>query len=363
MLKWHRTALACLLLGGLAADSGAEPMRFSGAKPVTVRAAPLQSFEIGNSDRTVFGDLEWLGGLELTGSSRHFGALSGLTVSDDGRDFVAVTDNGFWVSGRIESNGQGAPTALSDVTMAPLRDRSGAVLNLKSSADAEAVARATINGRPVFLVAFERNHRIEAYPRAIPGQRVAEDARPIRYNAPAGIRRLGANKGIEAIAVGPPDTPAAGLTVMFAERGRPAGSDIPAWLVRPDGTARAFAVRQRDRFDITDAVFLANGDVVILERRFDYSTGIFMRLRRLPFTALGAGRVVDGPVMMTADFTDQIDNMEALATHREADGSTVFTILSDDNRSFLQRTLLLRFRLREPEAGITPRSRPQASAE
>lgn len=338
-------------------------MRFAGAKPVTVRAAPLSSFEIGNADRIIFGDLEWLGGLELTGSSRHFGALSGVTLSDDGRDFVAVTDNGFWVSGRIESDGQGAPVALSDVTMAPLRDRTGAVLNLKSSADAEAITQATVNGRPVFLVAFERNHRIEVYPRATGKDPVSEGARPIRFNAPAGIRRLGANKGIEAIAAGLPDTPAAGLTIMFAERGRPAGSDIPAWLVQPDGTARAFRVRQRDRFDVTDAVFLANGDVVILERRFDYSTGIFMRLRRLPFSTLRTGRTVDGPIMMTADFTDQIDNMEALGTHREADGSTVFTILSDDNRSVLQRTLLLRFRLREPEAGITPLPRPQASAE
>ena len=41
----------------------------------------------------------------------------------------------------------------------------------------------------------------------------------------------------------------------------------------------------------------------------------------------------------------QIDNMEALSVHRTADGALVLTLISDDNFSQLQRTLLLQFTL------------------
>ena len=42
-----------------------------------------------------------------------------------------------------------------------------------------------------------------------------------------------------------------------------------------------------------------------------------------------------------------VDNFEGLAVARDADGATLVYILSDDNFHFLQRTLLLLFRLGE----------------
>jgi hypothetical protein len=43
----------------------------------------------------------------------------------------------------------------------------------------------------------------------------------------------------------------------------------------------------------------------------------------------------------------QIDNMEGLSTHRTAAGDLILTMISDDNFSFLQRTILLQFKLIE----------------
>jgi hypothetical protein len=40
-----------------------------------------------------------------------------------------------------------------------------------------------------------------------------------------------------------------------------------------------------------------------------------------------------------------IDNMEAIAAHRSAAGETILTLMSDDNFSALQRTLLMQFAL------------------
>jgi hypothetical protein len=52
---------------------------------------------------------------------------------------------------------------------------------------------------------------------------------------------------------------------------------------------------------------------------------------------------------MEADLSHEIDNMEALAVHKDQNGDTVLTIISDDNfNRSLQRTLLLQFTLPRP---------------
>jgi hypothetical protein len=53
--------------------------------------------------------------------------------------------------------------------------------------------------------------------------------------------------------------------------------------------------------------------------------------------------VLDGPVILSGDMGQQIDNLEGIAVHREASGAVVMTLVSDDNFSPLQRTLLLQF--------------------
>ena len=73
-----------------------------------------------------------------------------------------------------------------------------------------------------------------------------------------------------------------------------------------------------------------------------------MRLRRMPLADIKPGALVDGPVLMFADMGYQIDNMEGLraSTARRA-GELILTMVSDDNFSFLQRTILLQFTLVE----------------
>jgi hypothetical protein len=54
---------------------------------------------------------------------------------------------------------------------------------------------------------------------------------------------------------------------------------------------------------------------------------------------------VDGPAIFEADLGNEIDNMEGLDVHVDAGGAIVMTMVSDDNFSMLQRTLLLQFTL------------------
>jgi hypothetical protein len=70
-----------------------------------------------------------------------------------------------------------------------------------------------------------------------------------------------------------------------------------------------------------------------------------MRIRRLPLREVQPGTLLDGPALTFADMGQQIDNMEGMSVHRAADGALVLTLVSDDNFSQLQRTVLLQFTL------------------
>lgn len=137
------------------------------------------------------------------------------------------------------------------------------------------------------------------------------------------------------------------MTTAIAEappRGEDERATVPGWFVTgPRGAT--FEVARHSSFAITDAAFLPDGDLIILERSFAWLDGVAMRLRRVPARDLKPGARLEGEEILKADMRSQIDNMEGLAIHRDPDGSVILTLVSDDNFSFLQRTILLRFRL------------------
>jgi hypothetical protein len=103
---------------------------------------------------------------------------------------------------------------------------------------------------------------------------------------------------------------------------------------------------RRDGFDITDLVFLPSGEALLLERRFRILTGVACRIRRIAADAFRPDAAVDGEVIFEADRSYEIDNMEGIAIHEDrSSGGTVVTLVSDNNFSILQRTLLLEFAL------------------
>ena len=76
------------------------------------------------------------------------------------------------------------------------------------------------------------------------------------------------------------------------------------------------ALKPIEGFDITDAAALPDGGIVILERRFRYSEGIKMRIRRVSAAELKPGAVIKGEVLLEATDSLNIDNMEAIGVHR-----------------------------------------------
>jgi len=84
--------------------------------------------------------------------------------------------------------------------------------------------------------------------------------------------------------------------------------------------------------------------MLVLERWYQPLRGVGMRMRRIAGRDIRPGALVDGQRLIEADLGFEIDNMEGLSVHQEQ-GRTILTLISDDNFSFLQRTLLLEFEL------------------
>ncbi len=304
---------------------------------MTVTSSPITNFRIG-SDEQQFGELEFAGGLEMTASSRHFGALSALHVFPDRSRILGVADTGLWYAGRIDRDETGRPTGLSGVSMWQMVPGSVA----KWTTDAEGM---TVTGDTVY-VSFEEEHRIAEY--ALP-----EDGHPVllrEKEPPVPMYELRANKGFETVTVAPDGLPIAGALVGITERSLDRNGNMMAFVRWPDGNSYEFSVKRSDEFDITDGQFLPDGDLILLERRFNMIDGIAMRIRRIAGKDIAKGATVDGKVLLEANMLYQIDNMEGLSISIDPDGTPRLTLVSDDNHSILQRNLLLEFRL----VGDTP---------
>ncbi len=314
--------------------------------PVAVESRPIANFQLG-SDETRFGALEFAGGFEMRSSERAFGQLSALRFLTPGRDFVGVADHGYWFFGRILRDDKGAPRGVEHFRMQAMADAAGRALDQKRMADAEGLE--VKDG--VATVSFERNARLVEYaldPDGPGANGMADARRDIDFVIPR--HELRNNQGLETVARAPRDGPLAGARVVVAERSLDQNGDIFAAVVEGPGKG-VFKVRRRDGFDVTDGVFLPEGvfggDLVLLERRLSLASGVAMRVRRIDGAAVKPGALVDGEVLMQADLAYRIDNMEGLDAWVRQDGATVLSIVSDDNQSFLQRTLYLEFVVRE----------------
>ncbi len=349
-MTYRRLRVAMLACVAVLPSLGAQAAE-TGFAAIELTARPISQFAPGSSE-TRFGALEFRGGLQLASSDRQFGSLSGLDFSDDGHTLVAVADTGFWFTARL-SETDGRPTGISEPMLAPMLDAHGRPFTSKNAADAEGLRIVSRNGRETAYVSFEQRAAVARFT-AAPD---LASARRQDLALPKYVNHLKANKGLEALAVAPADGPLAGALVAIAERSLDRAGNHRGFII---GGHRAgtFALKRTEPFDVTDAAFLPDGDLLVLERSFSFTQGFGMRIRRISGGAIRPGAIVDGPVLIEADMSDQIDNMEGLAVRTDARGETILTLVSDDNGNrLLQRTILLQFALVPPSAPA-PRPRP-----
>jgi hypothetical protein len=307
------------------------------AAPVSieVNARPLPSFDSRDRSHIRFGKLEYRSGLVLTSSFPGFGGLSGLRLDARGERFISFSDKGRWFTGRIVYRG-GDMTGLDDVEAAPMLGPDGRPITARGWFDSESIA---LDG-PFVYIGLERVNQVLRFDFSKGFTR----ARGEVFAMPPAVKKLPFNKGLEALVMVPKGQKLAGTLIAVSERGLDAAGNLTAFLVGGP-TPGPFSVRRTDGFDVSDAVLLQSGELLLLERKFSLVDGVGIRIRRIALAELTPGAVVDGPSIFEADLAAQIDNMEGIDAHVTPEGDTVLTMISDDNFSPIQRTLLLQFTL------------------
>lgn len=273
--------------------------------------------------RADLGPLELVGAWLLDSPNRDFGSYSGLAVLAPG-ELLAASDNGGMMAFSAPGEGR-AHARIGDFT--------GNGGRSKRNLDIEALARDPATG--TIWVAFEMTNRIERY-----------DAHFRRTGRvwPEAMAGWSANAGPEAMA-----RLADGRFVVLAEAS-PGWFDAetPGLLFAGDPVAgaepRAFRFRPPEGFRPVDMAPLPDGRVVILLRQIAWGLppGFAGRLVLADPAEIEQGKPWRAKPLAVLAPPLPSDNYEGLAIEPDGRGGAVLWLISDDNGSAFQRTLLLR---------------------
>ncbi len=267
-----------------------------------------------------------------------------MAVSADGGEILSISDEAHWLRVHLTYDANGDLSGVSDGQIAPMLNMQGRPMQGKEG-DAEGMTLERPHDvRGPVAVSFERDVRVW---RSDLSHGLGCQA---STNVPIGewVKPLHDNQQLEAITLIKPDT-----LLAFAETKVNPGDDLLAAMevLPPTSTGapatRMLAVVPHDPFAITSAANAPDGGIYLLERRFSFLGGVGMELRHIGPDEIHEGARMNGEVLANLSFQDaNIDNMEGVAVRRGPKGETLLYIISDDNYSPLQRTLLLMFEVR-----------------
>jgi hypothetical protein len=293
---------------------------------VAIQSAPVM-LDPSDPGRKSAGDFTYAGGIAITSNetSRLHG-LSDLVVEADG-DVLSVSDDGADLfTGRLVLDGDGRLVGLTDGALRPLAGLDAQPLQGKARTDAEGLTRL---GNGEILVSFEREHRVWRY--------APSTNRPPKPVAMPGVP-MADNDGMEGLAAAP---------TVFADGYWVGVQPGGIWFCRLN-----LSCEQKTGLPTPPAGYRLSslttgpgGELVILHHSYIPAIGsrIIVTVVRDP---LGARRVV-GELTLVPPMT--VDNFEGVAVVAKSDGGWRLYLLSDDNFSPSQRTLLLAFDWTPPQ--------------
>ncbi len=338
---WGPLLIAAILVGGYVyvhqpfARDGTElvPVPLSEDDPALVR----------------LGKVTYRGGLDIPRMGLNIGGLSALRWHAESGRLLALTDDArfVWITPDEEA---GRLVGITDIAVGDLLGLQGERLNGKERGDSESLTRSAEGG---WLVGFERDHRVWRY------ASLTSPAQPTAMEPSAFLGTpLEDNSGLETLA--------GDETRLFACAERRSAALSPNCGVgaigAPSRALRALPTDLPSKQDAvpTDADQLRADWFVVLFRSYTAQTG-----NRAAISAISSSTGVQRPIAFLAPPLN-VDNFEGLAVRNEG-GRTFLYIVSDDNFSADQRTLLMKFEL-DPDAldplllGLDPAPSPPPSA-
>lgn len=317
-------ALVCACAPMSAAEDAEAPQQWTA---IHIESTPV---ELGAE---IVGRLRFRGGVELESDEGWFGGLSGMEVLDGDR-VIFISDRADWFEGRLLLDESGALIGVGDMRTAPLRGVDGRTFETHDEGDSEALTQMR-DGR--LAVSFEQEPRILIYDVNRDGPfGAAVEGPPL-----AGADRLPSNASLEALTID-----GDGNFVVGAEGG---GGATPIWVAPLDASAPVparFSHRLLLGYSLTGLDRGPDGGFFALERFYAPIIGARARIVFWPDSALAEPGAIEGAEELARLAPPLLlDNFEAIAAVRRADGGVRIYIASDDNMSDRQRTLLYAFDL------------------
>lgn len=275
-----------------------------------------------------------LGTLDLTSMSyqgHRLDGLSGLSWDDDEQRLYAISDRGvIFHLQPVFSHDQ--LESIQVLGAYPLKDRYGATLR-SGWRDSEGLAllgsQNGIQGDTELIISFEGQPRVQRY--------TPQGKQTGKVRLPRKLRNrrnyVGPNKALEAITLHPefgfivaPEEPLKGTQpTLYATKGL-------TWPIPPSPVRNSA---------ITGLETLPDGSLLLLERAYvSLLQPIVISLRQIQLSPTCRNHNQPCPARTLANFSSaqgwSIDNFEGLAYHN----ANRFFMVSDNNASWLQRTLL-----------------------
>ena len=268
--------------------------------------------------------------------------LSGLAWDEDEKILVAVSDDGLIVHLRPIFTA----TELTDLKMVaifPLLGKNGEPL-AKDLRDAEGLVGHDmsngVRGDSRVSISFEQSPRIDTY--TLNGEFLNSNVLPAALNARDNY--AGDNKELESVA----EHPRYGLITAPERPLRNAGTQAFS-LYGMDGSVWQYPSLDHEHSALVGMETMPNGNLLVLERRFaSMFQPIIFALRELQLNdPIGhEAKLVREVIKFSSTDGWKIDNFEAVAHHRD----NHYFVISDDNESMLQKTLLIYLQIMPNEA-------------
>ena len=253
--------------------------------------------------------LEPLGIYEINADIPELGGLSAIKVSQSGKKFVTISDKGQYFEGNIFRDTNGAINEIEIFKSGALLNSSGNVLSGRNT-DSESLTTIDNNG---FYISFESNHRIMFHKNLSAAGTFLPRHKDFKH--------FKANKGLEAIAAN-----SRGEIFAIPEEPPEGDIDFPVYKLGEKKWSIFSRFPASGSFLVTDAVFLPDDDLLILERDYSWKAGFKMQLRILNVN----NNTITGQTKVLS-LDSGLHNHEGLSLWQDESKKFFITLISDNN--------------------------------
>jgi hypothetical protein len=319
-------------------------------EPIEIEASQLGVGSL-KLDSEIVGSLKYRGGLRLTSPDPRFGGLSSLNISADGRNFVAVSHAGYRFQGELVYDTRHNLTGITNAKIETFRPTTEKLFAGEKDGYCESIARTAGVGTDIV---FKRGCGL-VYREA--------GGTPRWMVPPEDLKDTLSSGSIKAMTL-MPDNRLFALTAAFS-----AGGGVSGWVGGDDGWSKltyttcareVLKMRHRVRvspcfeeqkgtmlggfeeFRAVAAATTPGGEIIVVESGLPY---IATRLRLLQATDVKPMARLEAEELAVLDDSLAFHNIQGVHTRQASGGETLIYLVSNDNYTGPQPTVLLMFEL------------------